>query len=75
MTEALPTPLTSVTYKDNHFLLMREKPAGKIIYNQPVGHLEPAEYLIAEAERAPRRNRPKGQRQLLSWHLPIHLAT
>jgi hypothetical protein len=51
MTEAPHAIVASVIYKDNHFLLMRDKSASKIIYNQPAALLEPAKYLIVEAER------------------------
>jgi len=50
VTEASHVILASAIYKDNHFLLMRDKSAGKIIYNQPAAFLESAKYLIAEAQ-------------------------
>ena len=40
-----------VIERDSRFLLVREKSAGQIVYNQPAGHLEPGEPLIAAAIR------------------------
>ncbi|GIT23772.1 MAG: hypothetical protein CM1200mP40_34540 [Gammaproteobacteria bacterium] len=44
-----------VIERDSRFLLVREKSAGQIVYNQPAGHLEPGEPLIAAAIREPRK--------------------
>jgi 8-oxo-dGTP pyrophosphatase MutT (NUDIX family) len=51
MAEAPHITVACVIQKDNRFLLVREKSAGQIVYNQPAGHLEPGESLIAAAER------------------------
>ena len=40
-----------VIERDSRFLLVREKLAGEIVYNQPSGHLEPGEPLITAAIR------------------------
>lgn len=37
--------------RDNKFLLVRECPEGQIVYNQPAGHLDEGEGLIAAAIR------------------------
>ena len=37
--------------KDNKFLLVRECPDGDIVYNQPAGHLDEGESIIAAAVR------------------------
>ena len=51
MTEAPHITVACVIQKDDRFLLVREKSAGQIVYNQPAGHLEPGESLITAAER------------------------
>ena len=40
-----------VIERDSRFLLVREKLASQIVYNQPSGHLEPREPLITAAIR------------------------
>jgi len=42
-----------VIERDSLLLLVREKFAGQIVYNQPSGHLEPGEPLITAAIREP----------------------
>lgn len=51
MTEAPHITVACVVEQQNRFLLVREKSAGLIVYNQPAGHLEPGESLISAAVR------------------------
>ena len=61
MTEAPQVILASVIYKDNSFLLIRGKSAGKIIYNQAAGHLEHAiQFVFLKQEESPQGNRLEG---------------
>jgi ADP-ribose pyrophosphatase YjhB (NUDIX family) len=49
MSETVWKPHTTVAAmceRDGKFLLVKEKVAGKIVFNQPAGHLEPNESLL-----------------------------
>ncbi len=49
VTEAVWKPHTTVAAlceRDGKYLLVREKVAGNIVYNQPAGHLDPGESLL-----------------------------
>lgn len=37
--------------RDGHFLMVEERVAGKLVYNQPAGHLEDGEGLVAAVVR------------------------
>lgn len=43
--------VATVLEKDGKYLLVHEAPEGKAVYNQPAGHLDEGESLIAAAER------------------------
>lgn len=43
--------VATVIQQDGRFLLVREKSAGEFVYNQPAGHVERGESLIAAAHR------------------------
>ncbi len=43
--------VASIIERENRFLMVEEKSAGKIVYNQPAGHLDPHESLIEAAMR------------------------
>jgi ADP-ribose pyrophosphatase YjhB (NUDIX family) len=43
--------VATVVEQDHRFLMVKEKSAGEIVYNQPAGHLELQESLIEAAER------------------------
>lgn len=43
--------VATLVEKDNKFLLVRECPAEDIVYNQPAGHLDEGESIIAAAIR------------------------
>ena len=40
------TTVAAMCERDGKFLLVKEEIAGKIVYNQPAGHLDPGESLI-----------------------------
>jgi 8-oxo-dGTP pyrophosphatase MutT (NUDIX family) len=40
------TTVASICELDGRYLLVRENVAGRIVYNQPAGHLEPGESLL-----------------------------
>jgi 8-oxo-dGTP pyrophosphatase MutT (NUDIX family) len=40
------TTVASLCERDGKYLLVREKIAGRIVFNQPAGHLDPGESLI-----------------------------
>ncbi|NKB31759.1 MAG: NUDIX domain-containing protein [Pseudomonadales bacterium] len=54
MSDAPHITVACVIPREGRFLLVREKSAGQIVYNQPAGHLEPGESLISAAERETR---------------------
>jgi len=43
--------VATLVEKDDKFLLVREQPDGKIVYNQPAGHLDEGEGIIEAARR------------------------
>ncbi|MES3006465.1 MAG: NUDIX hydrolase [Pseudomonadota bacterium] len=43
--------VATVVEKDGHFLIVEESIEGKVVYNQPAGHLEHAESLLEGAIR------------------------
>lgn len=43
--------VAAIVNRQNHFLMVREKAAGKIVYNQPAGHLEDNESLVEAIKR------------------------
>ncbi len=49
MTETVWKPHTTVAAicaRDDRFLLVRERVADGVVYNQPAGHLDPGESLL-----------------------------
>jgi len=40
--------VATLVEKDDKFLLVREQPDGKIVYNQPAGHLDEGEGIIGQ---------------------------
>jgi 8-oxo-dGTP pyrophosphatase MutT (NUDIX family) len=40
------TTVAALCERDGRYLLVREKVDGRVVYNQPAGHLEPGESLI-----------------------------
>lgn len=51
MTELPHITVATVVENDGKFLMVKEHSGGSIVYNQPAGHLELGETLIAAAER------------------------
>lgn len=43
--------VAAIVERDNRFLIVEEMSAGKVVYNQPAGHLDPDESLITAAIR------------------------
>ncbi len=43
--------VATVVERDGKFLMVKEKSNGRIVYNQPAGHLEENETLLAAAKR------------------------
>ena len=40
------TTVASICERDGRYLLVRERVEGRVVYNQPAGHLEPGESLL-----------------------------
>jgi 8-oxo-dGTP pyrophosphatase MutT (NUDIX family) len=52
MTNELPhATVATIVEKDNKFLLVRERSQGRLVYNQPAGHIENGESILAAAIR------------------------
>ncbi len=52
MTQELPhATVATIVEKDNKFLLVRERSQGRLVYNQPAGHIESGESIQAAAIR------------------------
>ncbi|SVE09308.1 uncharacterized protein METZ01_LOCUS462162, partial [marine metagenome] len=45
------TTVAAIIKKDDQFLLVEEKIEGKLVFNQPAGHLEKGETLIEAIKR------------------------
>jgi len=43
--------VATVVARDDHFLMVEEEAEGRIVLNQPAGHVEPGESLLAAALR------------------------
>jgi ADP-ribose pyrophosphatase YjhB (NUDIX family) len=51
MKELPHVTVATIVERDGKFLMVKEKSAGRIVYNQPAGHLEPGETLRDAALR------------------------
>ncbi len=51
MTWAPHVTVATIIERDNHFLMVYEESDGKLVYNQPAGHLDPDETLHEAAIR------------------------
>ena len=51
MTKKLDVTVAAIIEADDQFLVVEEKAGGKIVFNQPAGHLEPGESLTAAVIR------------------------
>lgn len=45
------TTVAAICRREGRFLLVKEKVAGKVVYNQPAGHLDPDESLLQAVVR------------------------
>jgi 8-oxo-dGTP pyrophosphatase MutT (NUDIX family) len=73
MTQRIDVTVAAVIETDDRFLVVEEKAGGKIVYNQPAGHLEPGESLIAAVIRETYEEtgfsfEPDGVLGLYLWH-------
>ena len=51
MTQRIDVTVAAVIEADGRFLVVEEQASGKIVFNQPAGHLEPGESLTAAVIR------------------------
>lgn len=51
MTQRIDVTVAAIIERDGRFLLVEEEVAGRRVLNQPAGHLEPNESLVAAAVR------------------------
>ena len=51
MTERIDVTVAAVIVQDDRFLLVEERANGKVVFNQPAGHLEPGETLTEAVTR------------------------
>ncbi|MEQ8408434.1 MAG: NUDIX hydrolase [Gammaproteobacteria bacterium] len=56
--------VATVVERDNHFLMVKEHSDGVVVYNQPAGHLEIGESLVAAAVRETLEE--------TGWHVTVH---
>jgi len=68
--------VAAIIERDNHFLMVEENSDGKIVFNQPAGHLEPEESFIQAVIRETReetgwRLQPEAITGLYRWQHPV----
>jgi 8-oxo-dGTP pyrophosphatase MutT (NUDIX family) len=51
MTRSIDVTVAAVIESDERFLLVEERVCGRVVLNQPAGHLEPSESLLAAVTR------------------------
>jgi len=51
MAQGIDVTVAAIIERDAHFLLVEERVAGRLVLNQPAGHLEPGESLLAAVVR------------------------
>lgn len=56
--------VATVVERDGHFLMVKEHSDGVVVYNQPAGHLEIGESLVAAAARETLEE--------TGWHVTVH---
>lgn len=54
MDQGIDVTVASVVENDGRFLMVEERAFGRIVFNQPAGHLEPGESLVDAAVRETR---------------------
>jgi 8-oxo-dGTP pyrophosphatase MutT (NUDIX family) len=73
MTQGIDVTVAAIIERDQRFLLVEERVGGQIVLNQPAGHLEPGESLLAAAaretlEETGHRFEPRGLVGIYLWH-------
>jgi len=73
MTKKIDVTVAAIIEIDDRFLVVEEKAGGKIVFNQPAGHLEPGESLTAAVIRETYEEtgfsfEPKSLLGLYLWH-------
>ncbi|HED32820.1 MAG TPA: NUDIX hydrolase [Gammaproteobacteria bacterium] len=69
------TTVAAIIERDNRFLMVEEICSGKVVYNQPAGHLDPDESLLEAAIRETREEtawefRPEYISGIYRWQQP-----
>lgn len=72
---ALHVTVAAVVERDGRFLLVEERAGNKIVFNQPAGHVEPGESLLAAVRRETREEtawhfEPDSLVGIYQWTLP-----
>ncbi len=81
MSQSLPhITVAAVVERNGRFLLVEENSSGRIVLNQPAGHLEQGESLVAAAvrevkEETGRDFMPEGIIGVYRWHSPLNHVT
>ena len=73
MAQGIDVTVAAIIERDQHFLLVEERVAGKLVLNQPAGHLEPDESLLAAVvretlEETGHRFEPRALVGIYLWH-------
>ena len=72
--------VAAIAERDARFLMVEERVEGRLVYNQPAGHLDPGESLIDAVVRETREEtawtfQPDALVGIQLWHHPVHGET
>ena len=80
MASPIEVTVAAVAQQQNKFLVIEEQSSGKLVLNQPAGHLEPGETLLEAVaretlEEAGREFEPSALLGIYLWRNPINAVT
>ncbi len=80
MQEPPHATVAAIVERDRTYLLVQERADGRVVYNQPAGHLEPGESLLAAVIREAREEtaweiEPEGLVGLYTYKAPANGVT
>jgi 8-oxo-dGTP pyrophosphatase MutT (NUDIX family) len=73
MPQSIDVTVAAIVERDEHYLVVEERVGGKLVLNQPAGHVEPGESLVAAVvretlEETGHRFEPREVVGIYLWH-------